>query len=112
MRQFALQLLGDERDGGERRAELVCGGGGKPIKCGEALLARQHQFGGGECGRHLARFLGDAARIDGGEDDAAHQSRPHAEDIDGRQFERCRGEPRQRKVIIGEKTRADERQRA
>ncbi len=47
-RDRAFQLLGDHRDGRERRAEFVRGGGGKSVELRQMLLARQHQFGRGE----------------------------------------------------------------
>ena len=51
--------LGDHRDGGERRAELVRGGGREPVELREMLLARQHQLGRRQRVGELARFLGD-----------------------------------------------------
>ena len=52
----ALQLLGDHRDGRQRRAELMRGGGGKPVELREMLLARQHQLGRGQRVGELARL--------------------------------------------------------
>ena len=62
-----VELLGDQRDGGERRAELVRGGGGEAVELREMLLARQHQLGRGQRLGELARFLGDAPGVDAGE---------------------------------------------
>ena len=55
----ALELLRDHRDGGERRAELVRGGGGEPVELREMLLAREHELGRGERVGELARLLGE-----------------------------------------------------
>ena len=73
----ALHLLGDQRDGGERRAELVRGGGGEAVERREMLLALQHQFGRGERVGEQARFLGDAEGVDGGEGDATTDTAIH-----------------------------------
>ena len=53
-----VELLGDERDGGERRAELVRGGGREPVELRQVLLAREHELGRRERVRELARLLG------------------------------------------------------
>ena len=50
------ELLGDHRDGGERRAELVGGGGREPVELREMLLARQHQLGRRQRVGELARL--------------------------------------------------------
>src|SRR6185437_6929150 len=55
--EHALDLAHNQRDGGERRAELVGGGGGKAVELRQMLLARQHQFGGGQRVGKLARLL-------------------------------------------------------
>ena len=101
-RQLALELLGDERDGGERGSKLMGGGGGKAVERGKPLLARQHHLRGGECRRHLARLVRDAPRIDGREHDAAHDRRPHAADIDLRKLEGLTRHPGQRIMLEGE----------
>ena len=74
-RDRVLQFLGDHRDGRQRRAELVRGGGGEPVELREMLLARQHQFGGGQRVGELARFLGDLPGVDADEADARAGSR-------------------------------------
>ena len=56
------QLLGDHRDGRERRAELVRGGGRQPVELRQMLLARQHQLGRGQRVGHLPRLLRRSAR--------------------------------------------------
>ena len=66
-RQRVLELLGHERDGGERRAELVGGGGGEAVELGQVLLAGEHQLGRGERLGELARLLGDPPGVDAGE---------------------------------------------
>ena len=68
-RDRAFQLLGDHRDGGERRAELVRCCGRKPVKLRKMLLARQHQFGRGKRVGELTRLLGDLPGIDADEAD-------------------------------------------
>ena len=64
LRQRVVELLGDERDGGERRAELVRGRGGEAVELGQVLLAGEHQLGRGERLGELARLLGDPPGID------------------------------------------------
>ena len=59
-----LQFLGDERDGRERRAELVRGCRGEPVELRQVLLAGEHELGGGERLRELARFLRHAPGVD------------------------------------------------
>ena len=66
----AQQLLGDDRDGGERRAELMRGRGGKTVERVQLLLAREHHLGGGERVGHLPRLLGRAPGIEREEHDA------------------------------------------
>ena len=73
-----LQLLGDHRDGRQRRAEFVRGGGGQAVELREMLLARQHQFGGGQRVGELARFLGDLPGIDADESDGEQEREPDA----------------------------------
>ena len=65
----ALQLLRDDRDGRERRAELVRGRGREPVELREMLLAREHQLRRGQRVRHQTAFLGDLPRIGADEDD-------------------------------------------
>ena len=69
-RRLAGQLLGDDGDGGERRAELVGGGGGQRAQRREPLLARQHRLGDVERQLHARRFHGRLADVAGGERDA------------------------------------------
>ena len=78
----ALQLLGDHRDGGERRAELVRGGGGEAVELRQVLLARQHEFGRRQRIGELARFFGDLPRIDADEADREQDREPDAEHVD------------------------------
>ena len=94
----ALQLLGDHRDGRERRAELVRGGGGEPVELRERLLARQHQLGRGQRLGELPAFLGDLPGVDADEADREQDREPDAEQIDPRQLQRILGVPRQRIV--------------
>ncbi len=77
-RHRVLQFLGDHRDGRQRRAQLVRGGGGEPVELREMLLARQHQLGGGERVGELARLLADLPGIDADEAHAEQDRQPHA----------------------------------
>ena len=108
----ALQLLGDHRDGRERRAELVRGGGRKPVELRQMLLARQHQFGRGQRLGDLPAFLGDLPRIDADEADREQDREPDAEQIDPRQLERIVGVPRQRIMREHQHGRAHHGERA
>ena len=78
---LALELAGDEGDGGERRAELVRGGRGEPVEGGEMLLAGEHHLGGIERAGELAGLLGDAEGIDTGEGAGRNQRQPDADRI-------------------------------
>ena len=82
-----FHLLGDQRDGGERRAELVRGRRRQPVERRQMLLALQHQFGGGQRIGEQPRLFGDAEGIDGGEGDDGDDRHPHAGDIDERHGE-------------------------
>ena len=95
-RKLALQFLGDERDGGERRAEFMRGGGGEAVEGVEMLLAGQHHLGGVQRLRQLPRFLGDAEGVDAGEDAGRNQRHPDAGDVEQRQRQTLRRVPRQR----------------
>ena len=72
-----LHLLGDQRDGGKRRAELVRGRRRQPVERRQMLLALQHQFGGVERVGEQPRLLGDAPGIDAGEGDAGDDTAIH-----------------------------------
>ena len=88
LRQGVVELLGDERDRRERRAELVRGGGGEPVELRQVLLAGEHQLGRGERLGELARLLGDAPGIDADEGDAEQDRDPDAGDVEERQRRR------------------------
>src|SRR5262245_2977067 len=91
-----LQLFGDQRDGGERRAEFVRRGRRQPVELREVLFARKHQFGCRERVRELARFLGDLPGMQADERDGEQDGEPHPHHVDLGQFERGLGVPRQR----------------
>ena len=78
---LARELVGDERDRGERRAELVRRRGGEAVERREMLLALQHQLGRGQRVGELARLLRDAERVEGHEDQRADERHPDAADI-------------------------------
>ena len=94
----ALHLLGDQRDRGERRAELVRGRRRQPVDRRQMLLALQHQLGGVERIGEQPRLFGDPPGIDAGEGDAGDHRHPHARDIDERHGQLGAGKPRQRQV--------------
>ncbi len=101
-----LELPGDHRDGGERRAQLMGGRGRQPVELREVLLARQHQLGRRQRVGELAGFLGDLPGMQADERDREQDGKPHAHDIDRRQLERRLGVPRQRIVHEHEHGRA------
>ena len=81
----ALELAHHHRNGRERRAELVRGGGSEAVELREVLLAREHQLGRGERVGQEPRLLGDLPRV-GADHPERHQERePDAEPIDRRQ---------------------------
>ena len=63
----SLQLVGDQRDRGQRRAELVGRRRRQPVELREMLLARQHQLRRGQRLAELARLLRDPPGIDADE---------------------------------------------
>src|SRR5438445_246372 len=81
-------LARKEEGGRQRSAEVVRGGGRKAVELGQMLLARQHQFGGGERVGKLARFFGDLERIETGDADREQDRKPDAVQIDLRQYQR------------------------
>ena len=93
--QGVVELLRHQRDGGERRAELVRRGGGEAVELGQVLLARQHELRGGERLGELARFLGHPPGIDAREGRSEEDRRPDAGDIDERNVEGLAGKPGQ-----------------
>ena len=72
---ISCELLGHERDGGERRAQFVRGRGRQAVELGEMLLAREHQLGRGERLGELARLLGHPPGIDADEGERRAGSR-------------------------------------
>src|SRR6516165_1589993 len=93
-----LQLFGDQRDGGERRAEFMRGGGRQSVDLREVLFACQHQFGRRQRVRELARFLGDLPGMQTDEGDREQNGEPHPHYVDLGQSERRLGIPGQRIV--------------
>src|SRR5262249_60106982 len=109
--EHALELLDDDRDGGERRAELVRGGGREAVELREVLLAREHQLGGGERVGEQARFLGDLPSIDANEAEREQEREPYPEHVFRRQDQRVIALPRKRHVKEHERGRAHRRKR-
>ena len=72
------------------------GRGRKTVELGQMLFPRQHEFGGRQRVRKLARFLGDLKRIEAGDADGDHDRKPDAEQIDRRQHQGIVAVPRQR----------------
>ena len=99
---LALELAGDERDGGERRAEFVGGGGGEPVEGREMLLAGEHHFGRVERAGELPRLLGDAEGVDAGEGAGRDQRHPDADRVDPGKRQRLAGMPGEGQVAEGE----------
>ena len=107
-----LQLLGNHRNSRQRRAEFVRGGGRQSVELREMLLARQHQFGGGQRVGELARFLGDLPSIDADEADGEQDREPDADHVDRRQLQRIVAVPRQRIMREHQHGRAGHREGA
>ena len=102
---IAHQLLGDDGDGGERRAETVRGRCSEPIERRQFLLAREHHLCRGKRLRHAPRFLCRTPRIEADEEDARDERCPHSHDIgEGKQQVRVM-EPGQRMVEAREQRR-------
>ena len=84
-RRLASHLLGDDGDGGQRRAELVRRGGGQGAQRRQPLLARQHRLGDVERQLHPRRLGRRLVGVAGGEGDADDQRDGEADAIDDRQ---------------------------
>ncbi len=100
-RQVAGQLLGDERDGAERRAQFMGGGGGEGPHRGDALFPVERRLHRHQRIGHPARFLSHLEHIDGDEHGRERQRDGKAEDEDRRQIE-ARLRPGQRQMEEGQ----------
>ena len=89
------KLLSDQRDGRQRRSQLVRGRGCEPVQLGEVLLAREHQLGSGERVREPAGILGDLPRVQPDEGNREQNGEPDPRDIGRRQLQRGLAVPRQ-----------------
>ena len=83
------------------------GGGGEAVKLRKVLLARQHQFGRGQCVRKLTRLFGDLPGIDADESDREQDAEPDAHHVDRRQLQWVIDVPRQRVVHENKNRGAD-----
>ena len=92
-RRLAGHLLGDDGDGGQRRAELMGGGGGQGAEGRQPLLARQDRLGDVQGQRHARRFDRGLAHIARRERDAGEVGDRRA-DLEGHRH----GEARARHV--------------
>ena len=99
--QVARQLPGDDGDGGEGRAQLMGGGGGKAAHRRDVLLAREGQLGRGVGIAHLARFLGDRPGIERNERSRAQQRGPDAKHVERLRLEHDAAARGQRHVEDG-----------
>src|SRR5690606_4055100 len=79
---LGAHLLGGQRDGGERRAQLMGGGGGQAIERRKLLAPGQGQFRRRQGIGDLAGIVGHAIGIGGDEHHAANDRHPDADDID------------------------------
>ena len=82
LRQGVIELLGDEGDRRERRAELVGRRRREAVELRQVLLAGQHQLGRGERLGELARLLGDPPGVDAGEGGAEQDRGPDPGDVE------------------------------
>ena len=108
----AGQLLGDDRDGRQRRAELVRRGCREAVERMQLLLARQHHLGGGERIAHLPRLLGEPPHIERKKDGAGEHGGQHTEIVEGGQLEAASRVPGQRPVPVYEHDRGTGSQHA
>ena len=102
----ARQLLGHHGDGGERRAELVRGGGGEAVERVQLLLAGEHHLGGRERLGHLPRFLGQPPDVEREEHHAGQHGGQHA-DVVEQSADRSR--PAGTRAAAGRRTQASAR---
>ena len=95
----------DERDGAERRAEVMRSRRRESVELREMLLARQHQLGRRQRVGEIARLLGDAPGVDAGEGEAQHERDPVSELVVERQHRPVGPGPGQRQVKAAEQGR-------
>ena len=113
LRQLQVEFLGDQRDGRQRRSELVGRRRRQAVELGEVLLAGEHQFGRGQRLGELACLLGDAPSVDACERDAEQDGGPDAAHVEERQLRvRPASSPGQRTVRQHEQGRAADREEA
>ena len=77
-RAISLATIGD---GGQRRAQLVGGGGGQRAQGRQPLFARQHRLGDVERQLHARRLAGRLPGIAGGEGDAGDHGERRADPV-------------------------------
>ena len=75
------EVVDDQRDGRERRAQFVCGRGGDAVELAQVLLAGEGELGGGQRAGELPRLLGDPAAVDGDKGAADGDAYPHSHDV-------------------------------
>ena len=75
------EVVDDQRDRRERRAQFVGGGGGDAVELAQVLLAGERELGGGQRAGELARLLGDPAAVDGDKGAADGDAYPHPHDV-------------------------------
>ncbi len=112
LRQDVVELLGDEGDGGERRAELVRRRRREAVELGQVLLPGEDELRRGEGLGELARLLRHPPGIDAGEGRAEEDRRPDPGHVDEGQVEPLAGKPRQWPVHEDEKRRRADREEA
>ena len=85
LRQDMVELLGHQRDGRERRAELVRRRRREAVELGQVLLPGEHQLGRGQRLGELARLLRHPPRVDAREDGAEQDRGPDPGHVEERQ---------------------------
>ena len=94
-----LELARDEHDRSKRRAELVRGRRREPVERVQLLLAREHQLGGGERGRHQPRLVRQPPDVEGEERHAGAHRDEHADLVEERHVQPQPLIPGQRPVV-------------
>ncbi|MND92455.1 hypothetical protein D3C80_846100 [compost metagenome] len=104
----AQHLLGHDLDGGQRRAQLMSGGGGQAAQGRQPLFALQHVLGGGQGQLQLVgvgRHLPGVAR---GEQHPCRQGQAQAQAIEQRQLQVLVQPPRQGQGPVEEEAHGDD----
>src|SRR5262249_35431450 len=102
-----VELLGNDRNGGERSTKLVRRCGRQAIECVQLLLACPYHLAGCQRVRHLPGLLGEPPCVKRQEQHARQHRREQADVVEQRQIELGAAVPRQRQAIEQQQHRGE-----